>query len=466
MNTMWTPDLTQFPGPKFLALARALRDAIRQGLLEPGARLPPVRDLAFALGITPGTVARAYQVATQEGLLSATVGRGTYVAAAAPRLGPTQSLAIERLPPTRADEIDLRSPTLPDVGQDRAVAQVFAKMAQDLQADWLSYPTQRDEGRLRSALHGWLADVMLGPTTPDDITLTYGGQNAVLLVLLCCLRGNRPVVLTEELAYPGFRHAARLARADVIGVEIDDQGIIPDALEAACRKHGPQVLCLTPGAQNPTSARMGLDRRQAIVAIARKFDLQVIEDYCYAAGNTDLPALRALAPERCWYVGGWAKSISAALRFGYIVCPTDMGVAGRLTAQHAFFALSRAVSDAALELITSGAASEISRNVQAKLVESSLLMVNHLGMQELAWQKGLPFLWLRLPSGWRASTFVMAAQAEGILVRSADEFALVHAHTPNAVRLSINGRVPQARLAAAMDSLARLLARPPGEPCV
>ena len=80
-GTIWTPDLTHFPGPKYLALSRALREAVRAGTLAEGSQLPTVRDLAWALGVTPGTVSRAYALATQEGLLAATVGRGTFVAA-------------------------------------------------------------------------------------------------------------------------------------------------------------------------------------------------------------------------------------------------------------------------------------------------------------------------------------------------------------------------------------------------
>jgi DNA-binding transcriptional MocR family regulator len=466
MNTIWSPDLAQFPGPKFLSLSRALREAIRQGQLEPGSRLPPVRDLAFHLGITPGTVARAYQLATQEGLLNATVGRGTFVAAATPRLGPTQPLFLERLRPTPNGIVDMRAPLLPDVGQTAAFSDLFAGISRDMAGDWLDYPDQREEATLRTAICGWLGDRLLGPIGPADITLTNGGQNAILSILLCCLRGDRPVVLTEELAYPGFRHAARLARAETVGVEIDAQGIIPAALEAACRRHGPQVLCLTVEAQNPTTVRMGAERRAAIAAIARKFDLQIIEDDCYSVADSDLPAIRALAPERSWYVGSWSKTLSAALRFGYIVCPTAMGVAGRLTTQHSFFALSRVVTELALHLLQSGQAVRIRQAVQVELGERSQLIVNHLGSHALGWQKGLPFVWLPLPSGWRGSTFARQAEAEGVIVRSADEYALIHGRAPHAVRLAVNGMIPRDRLEAAVDRLAGLLARPPADLCV
>ena len=150
-DTTWHPDLSQFPGPKYLALTRALREAIRAGELPPGAQLPTVRDLAWDLHVTPGTVSRAYQLATQEGLLAATVGRGTFVAAREPRLGPTQSLALERDPAADSWLVDLRSPQLPDVGQTEAFAAAMTRVGGAIGRNWDDYPSQRAEAPLRPA---------------------------------------------------------------------------------------------------------------------------------------------------------------------------------------------------------------------------------------------------------------------------------------------------------------------------
>lgn len=461
-DTIWTPDLAQFPGPKYLALSRALREAIRSGTLPEGAQLPTVRDLAWALGVTAGTVSRAYTLATQEGLLAATVGRGTFVAARSPRLGPTQPLMIEREP---GGKLDLRAPRLPEVGQGAAISAAMQALAAH-PADWVDYPTQRAEAPLRAAVCDWLSDRVLGPFNAEDIALAAGGQNAISLIFLCCLRGDRPVVVTEELSYPGFRYAARLARADVVGVETDAEGLIPEALEAACRRHGAQVLCVTPEAQNPTGARMSRERREQIVAVARRFDLQVIEDDCYSLSDSDWPSLRALAPERVWHVGSLSKTVSAALRFGYIVCPSGMGETGRITAQHSFFALPKPVSEICLHLFQSGAAAAIRARVADELAQKVTHVVNALGRFDLTWQTGLRFAFLRLPQGWRGSTFVREAEAAGVLVRSADEYALSHGRAPNAVRLAFAGNVTAEAFEQGIATLAGLLARPPYDPTV
>lgn len=466
MDTNWHPVLTEGEGPKYQALSRALRDAVKGGTLPAGSRLPTVRDLAWTLKVTPGTVARAYQIATQEGLLEATIGRGTFVAAHKPRLGPTQSLFVERDPGIAQGRVDLRSPQLPEVGQTQAISDAMRRIAGKSGIDWLDYTSQTAEAPLRQEICNWLGNRILGSFGPDEVMLTHGGQNAISLIFGCCLRGDRPVVLLEELSFPGFRYAARLARAEVVGVEMDAEGILPDALEAACRRHGPQVLCISPETQNPTTSRMGAERRREIVAIARRYDLQVIEDECYPAANPDQPALRALAPERVWYAGSLSKAVSAALRFGYVVCPTGMGEAGRLTAQHGFFALSQPVNSLCLELFQSGAAREMLRRVQNELSERLLLVVNQLGSFDLRWKPDVPFAWLNLPQGWRASSFTRAVEDEGVLVRSADQYALVHGRAPNAVRLAIVGNIPRQQLEAGASALARLLPRPPNDMAV
>ncbi len=462
-HTTWMPNLAQYQGPKYLALVQDLRDQVRGGVLAPGDQLPTVRDLAWTLKITPGTVSRAYQLATQEGLLAATVGRGTFVAEAAPRFGPKQSFYRETDPAMLDGRIDMRSPRLPEVGQGQAFADAYEVLRPTMLSDWLDYPRQDAERPLRAALVDWVAGRALGPVSADDMALTYGGQHAVNLVFQCCLRGDRPVVLLEDLAYAGFRHAAKLSRAEVVGVEMDDEGILPNALEAACRKHRPQILCLTTEAQNPTAARMGPARRAAVAGIARAFDLQVVEDDCYTTAASAEPALRALAPERVWSVGSLSKMISASLRLGYVICPEGMGRAGRLTAQHGIFALARPVSDLCLELLRSGRAESLRRDVNVAFADRLAAVVEALGPHGLCWQEGLPFVWLPLPSGWRAAGFARMAEDAGVLVRTADEFALVHGRAPNAVRLALPGNHSAAVIGAACARLGQLLLSPAGE---
>jgi aspartate/methionine/tyrosine aminotransferase len=160
------------------------------------------------------------------------------------------------------------------------------------------------EAALRAEIVGWMGDRILGPIGPEDVALTHGGQNAISLIFDCCLRGERPVVLIEELAYPGFRYAARAARAEVVPVEIDEHGIVPQALEAACRRHGAQVLCLTTEAQNPTTGRMPVKRRQEIAEIARPMTCRCWRTTAIRSRKATSPPCARWRPNGSgWWVG-------------------------------------------------------------------------------------------------------------------------------------------------------------------
>ncbi|MFT3687478.1 PLP-dependent aminotransferase family protein [Paenirhodobacter sp.] len=465
-DTNWKPDLSQISGPKYLSLVRALREGVRRGDLHPGVRLPTVRDLAWKLGVTPGTVARAYQIATQEGLLEAAVGRGTFVSTQSRRLGPTEPLYRQPLTDPDDDDgvVDLRSPQLPDVGQTAALARAMAEAAAELGRKYLEYPGLRRDRDCREAVLDWFGNCTMRPMIgADDLVLTHGGQNGINIVLQCCLRGDRPVVLCEELAYPGFRHAARLNRAEVVPVALDEEGMVPAALDAACRRYGGQVVCVTPDAQNPTAVRMGHERRLALIEVARRHDLQIIEDDCYTAPVSGLDSLRALAPERAWHVTSLSKTISAGMRFGIVVAPEGMGEAGRLTAQHSYFGLPRPVTDIITRIFASGEAMRLRQAAQEEMARRLQVVVQSFGDQDICWQPGLSFIWLRLPTGWRASTFARVAEGEGVLLRSADEYVLHDGHAPNAVRIALAGAVPEERFQRAIRRLVRLLENPPGD---
>ena len=102
----------------------------------------------------------------------------------------------------------------------------------------------------------------------------------------------------------------------------------------------------------------------------------------------------------------------------------------------------------------------------AEYSERLQIVVGRLGVFDLGWQHGLPFVWLRLPNGWRGSTFARMAEEAGVLLRSADQYAMVHGRAPNAVRLAVVGAIPRARLEQGSAALARLLVNPPTDMAV
>ena len=459
MDTIWPELLSQGDGPKYKSVAATIRQAVDDGRLKVGARLPPVRELAYQLGITPGTVARAYTVLTGEGVLLAEVGRGTFVAASkSPLHNDVWSRSAE---PVDARVLNLFSPRLPDVGQVAAIRAAMRKVSEGDPMGFLNYPTRDAYRPVRKVVADWLSSQPLGPLDQADIVLTYGGQNGICVILQAILHGPRPVLLVEDLSYAGFRRAAELLRAEVVGVEMDEFGVIPDALDAAARQSGAQVFCTTPEVQNPTGMHTPLARRKELVTVSQRHNLQILEDDCYRLGQARAPSYRTLAPDRSWHVSSISKTLSSALRVGFALAPNGRGADLRRASEYGHFGLSQPLAELIRILLSDPDTRDLCRDVRECMAEYVRVAVNTLGGFDLSWDAEVPFIWLRLPPGWRAAAFCRAAEAEGVQMRSADEFALRNGRAPHAVRISVNAQVTLSSFENAMQRLRQLLDDPP-----
>ena len=458
-DTNWQPDLSGAGRAKYKALSEAIRSGIVSGQLGAGAQLPPVRELAYRINVTPGTVARAYALLVDEGRLVAGVGRGTFVAEPARPAGIARG--DESLLYVVDEEMaDFRSGRVPDVGQAAVIDAAFVRLGQSGRSRHINYPTAETDRSARAAVARWIDPARIGQIGPDDIVLGNGAQNCVLLALQAVLRGAHPVILAEELGYPGVRHAARLLRAEVVPVAMDDQGLIPEALEVAYRARGGQVLLTSPGVHSPTASQTGLARKQALAKTIERLGLQVIEDDCYGIAPSDVPTYRALMDGRAYYISSLTKSVSGALRFGYMVGAEGETAALRQVAQSSFYGVSQPILDVCTDLLTSGAAARIRDDVVAFTARRVRMAVNILGRWDISWSEDAPFIWLRMPTGWRASSFAMACAREGVRVRPGDEFSLAGVAAPNAVRLAVTTCAQDMAFEAALGRMNDLLSQP------
>ncbi|MFM2044228.1 MAG: hypothetical protein RLY86_2804, partial [Pseudomonadota bacterium] len=171
----WTPQIAGRAGPVYRRIAASLHDAVITGKLAPGTRLPTHRDLAWRLGVTVGTVTRAYQEAERQGLIGGEVGRGTFVQD--PRQTPP---APPFEPETGGNQIDLSvnaTALWPDAGALRAAVAAVAERG-DL-ASLMGYMPAHGVERLRRTAAAWIA-ATAGLVVPDHRVLTgAGGQGAM-----------------------------------------------------------------------------------------------------------------------------------------------------------------------------------------------------------------------------------------------------------------------------------------------
>jgi DNA-binding transcriptional MocR family regulator len=322
----WAPRIEGTDKPIYLAIADAIGAAIAAGELRAGKRLPTHRALADTLGVDLTTVTRAYAEARRRGLLQATVGRGTFIRshAQAPsartkgRDGPVD-LGMN-LPPLPSD------PPLEDLLQQGLSRLLAGSEAAEL----LTYRSGSGAPEERMAGAVWLRPT-LGELDPERVLVCPGAQPA-LLALLGALAGPGDAVLTDTLTYPGIRGAAAQLGIRLVGVAADAEGLLPEAVQEACREVRPKALYCVPTIHNPTTVTMPLERRRAIAEVARRHDLRILEDDAYGLlPSVPLPAVAALAPELSFYVSTVSKVLSPALRVAYLVVP-DARWAARLCA--------------------------------------------------------------------------------------------------------------------------------------
>ncbi len=459
-GTKWLPDLSKTTESKYIVLIQSLRGAIRSGDLAKGTKMPPVRELAYQLGITPGTVARVYKMGTEEGLLEATVGRGTFVAdSVAPDSTPAQHLLSQ---PVAPHVTDLRSSCPPDVGQGDMIRSAMATLAQQPGPKYINYPNPDMDRPLRNEIVDWIGPNAVGHITADDVLLGAGAQNMLVTLLQTTLRGQSPVALTEETCYPGTRYALQLQRAEAIGVECDNEGIRPDRLESILREKGGQVLMTTSNMHNPTNVHTPLHRRQEIADLARRYQLQIIEDESFSYSPTDdIPGYRALCPERAWYVGSLSKCFSPSVRLGYAVCAQGQADAARRVSESAYFGLPTPLVDLCTLLFQRRNIHQARDAILAEIRVRAQIAVNILGRWDISWTPETMFIWLRLPQGWRTSRFTLACEAAGVKVKPGDDFALHGGNAEQAVRIGINCQLPRQQIEDAFYRIAKVLSEPP-----
>lgn len=456
-DTIWATNVSHAGRSKYKALAQTIRDGIASGQLAAGAKLPTVRDLAYRMGVTPGTVARAYSQLTDEGRLIAEVGRGTFVAGSAHKERPLETPLIHLVDEST---VDFRSSRVPDVGQGPIIDDALIRLGQSHRRRHINYPTAITDIEAREAVVDWIGTSRAGTFDAHDVVLGNGAQNCTIMALQAELHGTHPVILTEELAYPGVRHAARLLRAQVVGIAMDDEGIIPAALAEAYRTHGGQVLVTAAEVHSPSTIKTSYARKKAIAALAEKFGLTIIEDDCHTTAPTEVPAYRALLPKQSYFVASLTKSVSGALRFGYVVAPAGRGRDLRQVAQSSFYGIAQPMLDICADLMASGDAARVRDEVVRQTAQRVRLAVNHLGGWDLRWREDAPFVWLQLPQGWRASSFAVACERVGVTIRPADEFVLSTGLAPNAVRLAVNTCISEPRYLQALADMDSLLGNP------
>jgi DNA-binding transcriptional MocR family regulator len=451
--TMWMPSLTHREGPRYLAIADALADDIRMGRLGGGDRLPTHRDLADALGVTVGTVSRAYREAIERGLISGEVGRGTYVRSTSSVQRPTR---LEFRDPSDRSMIDFGLNFLRVPEHDHVVAQTLATLSREPAVASLFDEYKPQAGLLmhREAGVQWVTRSGM-PTSADRVVVCAGAQHAMTVAVLALTRPG-DTILTDEVTYPTMITLARVLHRQLRGVAMDDEGMIPEALDAMCRSTHAKLVYVMPTVQNPTARIMSVARRERIAEVAARHHVAVLEDDIYGFLSTErMPAVSSFVPQLGYFVAACTKSVAPGLRVGFLAVP--QGEAGRFLEPLWATAVMAAppMVEIASRWIADGTAAKLAdarrdeAGVRQRLARK--LLGGSIGGHDHAIH-----LWIPVPSSTTSASFVACAQQRGVALIPGEAFAVDELRTP-AVRLSLGPTRDHDELARGLGIVADLL---------
>lgn len=450
--TMWTPDLDAAE-TKSEAIAEAIARDVAEGALRPGDRLPPQRRLARELGLAVGTVSRGYGAAEERGLVVGEVGRGTFVRRPEALEGWGEASGGQ----DEAVDLGLNlTDVLPPGEEDDILSETLRSIAGGDTEPLLRYRPDTGAPSHRSIAARWLEGTGL-ETRADDVVVTAGAQHALSVILSTVLEAG-DVLLTARLTYPGLKALAQSRGLKLRGVETDDEGIVPEALEASCVKTPePKALYVVPTLQNPLGGTLSPERRDAVAEIAGRHDLLVVEDdvYAFLAGDPPLP-IAARAAGRTLYVQGVSKVLNIGLRTGFVAAPAPLRERLRAGVRSKVWIPAPLMTEITTRWIRDGTADRMIEEKRARLSARQGRAREMLQGFTVVGDPRASHLWLRLPEGWRSDAFVRRAAERDVRITGAEAFATTR-DVPAGVRLALGRPATDAGMVRGLAVLREIL---------
>ena len=317
------------PQPIYLQIYQRFREAIAEGMLKPGDRVPSLRSLAAELNLARGTVETAYDMLLGEGYFLSRGQAGTVIApflSAHPiQLASTETLSDTHLPPhgqsSSPPPLSMGLPAL-DAFPRKLWSKLGCQILKSATAADMAYPSPLGLMSLRTALAAYL-NVSRGiHCTPAQLIITDGYRGSLDLICRALLSPGDQVWM-EDPGYPAASALMRAAGGKIVPVPVDQSGMIVSA--GITKAPQARMAIVTPSHQSPLGVTLSLERRLALLEWAANQQAWIIEDDYdgeYRYTSRPLPALKSLdAQDRVIYCGTLSKVLSPALRLAYIVIP-------------------------------------------------------------------------------------------------------------------------------------------------
>ena len=410
-------------------LVRAFAQAIDAQALRAGAALPSVRQLAREQGLSTFTVTEAYGRLVSMGLVISRRGSGYRVAersvaarAAMPAWQPPSLTATWLLSDVYADHsvpIKAGCGTLPNEWvNEGGLHQALRALARVPAARFADYGHPYGFAPLRERIAERLDRLGL-PIAPENVLLTQGATQALDLIVRTLLRPGDAVIV-EDPGYCNLLQILKLAGLKVVGVPRTPTGIDMEVLDALVDAHRPKAVFVNTTLQNPTGATFGMASAFRLVQIAERAGMWIVEDdVSRELAPSNAPLVAAMEGlQRALYVGGFSKTITPALRCGYVVGQRDMLRELARTKMAVGLTSSETIERIVDKVLVEGHYARHVERIDERLKEAHAAVeerMDELGLDVFHRPRAGLFLWARLPiEEKRAAEVATAALGDGI----------------------------------------------------
>lgn len=445
----WKPDFVKQKGEtKHAALTERIIADIDAGVLKPMDRMPTHRDLARTLGLSVQTVSLSYKEAERLGYLSGEIGRGTFVKARV-----TDRAGRMMLDHSANEVLDLsiiRAAYLD--AHETASREVFREMAEGNVAEFMR-PCRPIAGlmRHRDTARAWLRP--LGVTAGTErILVTNGAAHGIFLALSCIVRSG-DVVFCENLTDHGIIGLSNILGFSLKGLPTDDEGLIPDALEAACASGGVRAVVVIPTLNNPTGHIAGAARRQAIATIAERHGVFVIEDEVYRPMIEEpLPSITEMLPNLGFFITTFTKSVLTGLRAGYLVVPPAYAIRAASILRVSSWSGTYLTGEIASRWVENGTARRLLEIQREEAGARQSITAEILGDHIASSHPLALCAWLKVPPHWTEDGLVRALANQKVAVTPSEPFIAGPGHG-GGIRICLGGRLSRANLKSALGTI-------------
>ncbi|WP_171022136.1 PLP-dependent aminotransferase family protein [Cohaesibacter sp. CAU 1516] len=457
--TNWMPDPDHLQRPVYKTLQSLIIDAIDSGDLRAGERMPTHREFAYQLKISVQTVSRTYDALCKLGYLVGEVGRGTYV-----RYREGSNASMPFLPNRQEGLVDLSmlKPVTSALHYDtmqKGLKELSRGFTRDLVHSFRPDEAFRDHLALACR---WLKSHHIHA---DPYTAIF--TNGAIPALTASIMSAAPpgsTICAEDVSFHSIRPLCEYLGICLQTIGMDEQGIRPDAFEAACQNTSLRALIISPTVANPRAYVMGSTRRQEIIDIARRHDVFIIENDVLGTLIKGAPAtMHQLDPERVFYITSFSKTIMPGMRIGLLVTPPSMYVATKNRHLVTNWMANPLMVDLLTHWFENGTADHLIDWQARALHRRQKLADKLLAGHSFSSHKYAPHIWLPLPKIWNEQEFLDRARKKNVALAGSLPFIMSeHSNegdleTLNAVRIAL-GPCDEDLLAYALKVVATLLA--------